>query len=90
MDRRARKLPGEYRRKVADVDQAHHGTTAGQVGQPRTITGFQTHTTPVLLSAGDRAEIATETHESLSPVLEGVCIVRKKAEEGAAAAGGSS
>ena len=32
MDRRARKLPGEYRRKVADVDQAHHGTTAGQVG----------------------------------------------------------
>ena len=32
MDRRARKLPGEYRRKVADVDQTHHGTTAGQVG----------------------------------------------------------
>ena len=64
--------------------------TAGQVGQPRTITGFQTHTTPVLLSAGDRAEIATETHESLCPVLEGVCIVRKKADEGMSAAGGSS
>lgn len=60
--------------------------TAGQVGQPRTITGFQTHTTPVLLSAGDRAEIATETFESVAPVLEGVCIVREKKEEGGAAA----
>ena len=60
--------------------------TAGQVGQPRTITGFQTHTTPVLLSAGDRAEIATETFESVAPVLEGVCIVREKKAEGGAAA----
>ena len=32
MDRRVRLLPGEYRRKVADVDRAHHGTTDGQVG----------------------------------------------------------
>lgn len=32
----------------------------GQAGRPKTITGFQTHTTPVLLSAGDRAELATE------------------------------
>jgi len=60
--------------------------TAGQVGQPRTITGFQTHTTPVLLSAGDRAEIATETFESVTPVLEGVCIVQEKKEEGGVAA----
>lgn len=32
----------------------------GQAGRPKTITGFQTHSTPVLLSAGDRAELATE------------------------------
>ena len=32
MDRRARLLPGEYRRKVAEVDRVHHGTTVGQVG----------------------------------------------------------
>eukprot|EP00921_Rhytidocystis_pertsovi_P005417 GHVQ01009328.1.p1 GENE.GHVQ01009328.1~~GHVQ01009328.1.p1 ORF type:complete len:526 (-),score=74.58 GHVQ01009328.1:636-2102(-) len=32
----------------------------GQAGRPKTITGFQTHTTPVLLSVNDRAELATE------------------------------
>ncbi|XP_073120411.1 26S proteasome non-ATPase regulatory subunit 2 homolog A-like [Henckelia pumila] len=32
----------------------------GQAGRPKTITGFQTHSTPVLLSTGDRAELATE------------------------------
>ncbi|KAL3513913.1 hypothetical protein ACH5RR_026630 [Cinchona calisaya] len=32
----------------------------GQAGRPKTITGFQTHTTLVLLSDGDRAELATE------------------------------
>ena len=32
----------------------------GQSGSPKTITGFQTHSTPVLLAAGDRAELATE------------------------------
>lgn len=51
--------------------------TAGQVGNPKTISGFQTHTTPVLLSAGDKAEVATETHEGLSPFLEGVVIVKE-------------
>jgi 26S proteasome regulatory subunit N1 len=32
----------------------------GQAGKPKTITGFQTYTTPVLLSHGERAELATE------------------------------
>ena len=32
----------------------------GQAGTPKTITGFQTHTTPVLLAYGERAELATE------------------------------
>ena len=47
-----------------------------QAGQPKTITGFQTHTTPVLLSAGERAELASEKHLPLSPVLEGVVILK--------------
>lgn len=37
----------------------------GQAGRPKTITGFQTHSTPVLLAAGDRAELATEKYTSL-------------------------
>ena len=32
MDPRARLLPGEYRRKVPEVDWLHHGTSVGQVG----------------------------------------------------------
>ena len=37
----------------------------GQAGRPKTITGFQTHSTPVLLAAGDRAELATEKWDFL-------------------------
>lgn len=34
--------------------------TVGQAGKPKTITGFQTHTTPVLLGVRDRAEVRQE------------------------------
>lgn len=34
----------------------------GQAGRPKTITGFQTHTTPVILATGDRAELATDKY----------------------------
>jgi len=50
--------------------------TVGQAGRPKTITGFQTHTTPVLLGYGDRAELATEDYLPLTPVLEGFVILR--------------
>ncbi len=58
--------------------------TVGQAGRPKTITGFQTHTTPVLLSVGERAQLADqEKWEALTSTLEGIVIIRKKAEEGA-------
>jgi len=41
----------------------------GQAGRPKTITGFQTHSTPVLLAAGDRAELATEKYSLTLQVL---------------------
>lgn len=31
-----------------------------QAGKPKAITGFQTHSTPVLLAFGERAELATD------------------------------
>ncbi len=31
----------------------------GQAGKPKKITGFQTHEAPVLISHGERAELAT-------------------------------
>ena len=49
----------------------------GQAGHPRTITGFQTHSTPVLLAHGQRAELATEDYEALTDVLENFVILRK-------------
>ena len=49
---------------------------AVQAGRPKTITGFQTHETPVLLSVGERAELATNKYIALSSVLEGVVILK--------------
>lgn len=53
---------------------------AGQAGRRKTITGFQTHDTPVLLSFKDRAELATEEYLSQSPVLDGFVILKKNPE----------
>ena len=39
--------------------------------------GFQTHTTPVLLAQGERAELATEEYLPLTPIMEGFVILRK-------------
>lgn len=50
--------------------------TVGQAGKPKRITGFQTHTTPVLLGATDRAELGTEEVLAVCNVLEGVVIVK--------------
>lgn len=47
-----------------------------QAGRPKAITGFQTHTTPVLMAAGERAELATEKYIALSPMLEGTVIMK--------------
>lgn len=50
--------------------------TVGQAGKPKTITGFQTLNSPVLLGYGERAELATDEYIPLSPVLEGMVILR--------------
>lgn len=46
-------------------------------GKPRKITGWVTQTTPVLLNYEQRAELATEEWTSITPVLEGIVIVKK-------------
>jgi 26S proteasome regulatory subunit N1 len=52
--------------------------TVGQAGRPRTITGFQTHSTPVLIGVGERAELATDEWVSYAPVLEGMVLVQRR------------
>lgn len=49
----------------------------GQAGRPKTITGWQTQSTPVLLAYGERAELEDEEYISLSHTLEGLVILRK-------------
>ncbi|KAI1726403.1 26S proteasome non-ATPase regulatory subunit 2 [Ditylenchus destructor] len=51
--------------------------TVAQAGKPKTITGFQTHSTPVLLAYGERAELATDEYISLTPHIEGLVILKK-------------
>ena len=49
----------------------------GVAGKPKSITGFQTHTTPVVIAYGDRAELATDEYIPATPVLEGFVILKK-------------
>ena len=49
----------------------------GQAGRPKTITGWQTQSTPVVLAYGERAELEDEEYLPLSSTLEGLVILRK-------------
>jgi len=51
--------------------------TIGAAGKPKRITGFQTHDTPVLISHGERAELASEQYIPVTPILENFVILRK-------------
>jgi len=63
-----------------DVRVGQAVNTVGQAGKKRSITGFQTHASPVLLSVGERAELATGEYKPLTSVLEGIVILRKDPE----------
>jgi 26S proteasome regulatory subunit N1 len=53
----------------------------GQAGKPKKITGFQTHTSPVLIGIGERAELATEEFIQIQEgVLENIVILKKNPE----------
>lgn len=52
--------------------------TVTVVGKPKTISGFQTNNTPVLLQHTDRAELAPGRHVALSSVMEGIVVVLPK------------
>ncbi|CDO94704.1 unnamed protein product [Kluyveromyces dobzhanskii CBS 2104] len=51
--------------------------TVGQAGKPKTITGWITHSTPVLLGHGERAELETNEYISYTSRIEGVVILKK-------------
>ncbi|CCK70931.1 proteasome regulatory particle base subunit RPN1 KNAG_0F02680 [Huiozyma naganishii CBS 8797] len=51
--------------------------TVGQAGKPKTITGWITQSTPVLLGHGERAELEDDQYISCTSSLEGVVILKK-------------
>ncbi|WFD28431.1 proteasome regulatory particle base subunit [Malassezia nana] len=51
--------------------------TVAQAGKPRTISGFQTHNTPVRLGSRERGVLATEEYLSYTPIMEGFVVLRK-------------
>lgn len=53
----------------------------GQAGKPKTITGWVTQATPVLLNYGERAELENNEYISLSHSLEGIVILKKAPED---------
>ena len=59
------------------IKRQFFGIFAFQAGKPKTITGFQTHTTPVLLAHGERAELATEEYIPVTSIMEGFVILKK-------------
>lgn len=70
-------LDEELNSKPVSVRVGQAVDVVGQAGKPRTISGFQTHTTPVRLGTTERAELATEEYIPYAPVLEGFVILRK-------------
>lgn len=53
----------------------------GKAGQPKTIAGIRTHTTPVLLADGERAELANDDYELMAPTLDGICVLKLKEQQ---------
>lgn len=50
--------------------------TIGQAGKPRSITGFQTNTTPVLLDRNEKAELVSDEYIALNNNLVGSVILK--------------
>jgi len=61
--------------------------TVGAAGRPKSITGFQTHTTPVLMGVKDRSELADDAHVAATSVLEGVVVLVPNPDAGKPAPG---
>lgn len=52
--------------------------TIGIIGNPRTISGFQTNQTPLLLNIGERCELTNDDWLTETLILEDVVIVKEK------------
>lgn len=51
--------------------------TVGVSGNPRTISGFQVNTTPLILNTGERCEQSNDDFILESPIIEDIIIVKE-------------
>jgi 26S proteasome regulatory subunit N1 len=81
-------VPAMYPRFLITLDEDLHSIpvtvrvgqavdVVGQAGKPRTISGFQTHQTPVRLGTTERGELGTEEYIPFAHVMEGFVILQK-------------
>lgn len=70
-------LDEELEMKPVPVRVGQAVDTVAVAGKPKTITGFQQHTTPVLIASGERAVLADDEYLAHSQVLEGFVIVKE-------------
>lgn len=52
--------------------------TVAVAGKPKSITGFQTQTTPTLISVTDKVEVASQKYRPVASVVEGTFVVEEK------------
>ncbi|KAJ1608575.1 proteasome regulatory subunit S2 (RPN1) [Cryptosporidium canis] len=62
--------------------------TVGQAGNPRKITGFQTHNTPVLLGFNERAELAADEFVPVCSAIEDIVIIERNPDSNEGGNGG--
>jgi len=65
---------------VTSVRVGNAVDVVGQAGKPKTITGFVTNNTPVLLGYGERAQLATDQYIPLTSILENFVILKPNPE----------
>lgn len=70
-------LDSELKEMPVTVRVGQAVDVVGQAGKPRTISGFQTHQTPVRMGTTERAELGTEQYIPFASVLEGFVILAK-------------
>lgn len=51
--------------------------TVAVAGEPKRITGFTTHQSPVLINYGERAELGTEEYLTIPSIVENIVMVKK-------------
>ena len=74
-------LDEDLKAKTTSVRVGQAVDVVGQAGNPRRITGFQTHDSPVLMKHGERCELGTEEFIPITNiVLENFVIIKKNPE----------